>query len=415
MFDYTGSFHYLWIDLIINIILILIILLFNKRFEKLKFKHIVILFLITRLVYFIFRIATHNISLDNDTTWYYNYGKLFLGGEYPSMEYPQGALFIFSIFSYFAPNLESFRLLFPLFQIPFGLIIIYSINWFGKTLKNTRISNTGIIIYVLSPSIMWFWFNRFDEIAISLLLLSMVFFSANKKNIGTVINFISFSIKWFPIVILPNYGLYWLKQKKYKTILKTAAIYIILGCILFLPFFIFSKEKFIHTYETHLPRTILGESSYYSLESAITGEKIAPYESPNPPKIFTNNVTLIITIIIFLSWFFYVWKTVKKERLIIYSCFTVFLFVITNKVYSTQYIVWLMPLLIILAMYLKLTEKEIKIYFVALVLLQLLNFLKSPVPIENWVIFARLFWALFLSIVVFSLIRIHKSKETGTH
>jgi uncharacterized membrane protein len=325
------------------------------------------------------------------------------------MEYPQGALLIFSVFSYFAPDLGLFRILFPLFQIPFGLIIIYSINWFGNKLKNKKISNTGIIVYILSPSIMWFWFNRFDEIAISLLLLGLVFFSANKKNIGTVFTFIGFSIKWFPAIILPNYGLYWLKHKKYKELLKTAIIFILLSMVLFLPFYIISSEKFLHTYETQISRTILGESSYYSLESAITGEKIAPYESPEHPKIFTNNVTLIVTIIAFLSWFFYVWKTVKKENLVSYSCFTIFLFVITNRVYSTQYIVWLLPLLIILAMYLKLTEKEIKIYFVALVLLQLLNFLKSPIPLENWIIFARLFWALFISIVIFSFIRLQKN------
>jgi uncharacterized membrane protein len=222
-------------------------------------------------------------------------------------------------------------------------------------------------------------------------------------------NFIGFSVKWFPVIILPNYGLYWLKNRNYKKIFETAAILILLSIILLLPFYISSSEKFLHTYKTHLPRAILGESSYYSIESVITGEKIAPYESPNPPKIFTNNITLIITIIVFLSWFLYVWQTVKKERLAQYSCFTILLFVITNRVYSTQYIVWLLPLLIIIAMHIKLTEKEIKIYFTALVLLQLLNFLKSPVPLQNWVLFARLFWILLISIMIFSFIRIHKS------
>jgi hypothetical protein len=160
-----------------------------------------------------------------------------------------------------------------------------------------------------------------------------------------------------------------------------------------------------------MPRTILGESSYFSLESAITGEQIAPYDSPKPPKIFTNNVALIITAIALLSWFFYVWKTVRKENLIVYSCFTIFLFVITNRIYSTQYIVWLLPLFILVAMHLKLTENEIKFYCIALILLQLFNFLKSPVPIENWIIFARLFWVLFISLILFSVIRLRKDQE----
>jgi len=414
MFDYMGSFGYLWIDLIINVVLIIAILLFSKKLEKTKFKYLVILFLVTRLIYYIFKLWTSSASFDNDTTWYYNYGRMFLGGQYPSMEYPQGALFLFALFSSLSSNIESFRFLFPLFQIPFGLLLIYSINWFGVRLKNKKVSNMGIILYILSPSILWFWFNRFDEVVISLLMLSFVFFYANKQKIGTFFTFIGFSIKWFPALIMPTYWLYWLKKKNYKDIIISITILALLSCLLFLPFYLASSEKFVHTYTTQMPRTILGESSYFSLESLITGEKIAPYDSPNPPKIFTNNIALIITAIALLLWFFYVWKNVKKENLITYSCFTILLFVITNRVYSTQYIVWLLPLLILIAMHLKFTETEFILYSVALVLLQLFNFLKSPVPLENWIIYARLFWILFISIVVFSFIRLHNSKEKAS-
>lgn len=409
MLGYMGAFKYLWIDLIINIILIILLLFFIKKIEKIKFKYLVILFLLTRLIYYIFKVSSGSVPFDSDTAWYYNYGRLFLGGEYPVMEYPQGALFIFTAISRFAPSIESFRLIFPLFQLPFGLIVIYSINWFGKALRNKKISNGGIAVYALSPSILWFWFYRFDEMAVALLLLSLIFLSANKKEIGSFFAFIGFSVKWFPIVIMPNYWLYCIKKRHYKELTASITIFALLSCLLFLPFYITDREKFIHTYETHLPRNILGESSYFSMESAITGEKIAPYESPDPPKIFTNNVALLMTVIAFLSWFLYVWKTIKKERLVIYSCFTVLLFVVTNRIYSTQYIVWLLPLLIIIAMHLKLKENEIKSYMVLLVLMQLFNFLKSPVPFENWIIFARSFWIIFISIIIFLFV---KSRNT---
>lgn len=399
-----GAWGYFGYDLIFYGIIAFLLLIPDKYFTKAKLWHLITLLIVVRAGYFFFKLSTGRILFDYDTTYYFNYGRELLAGNYPLMEYPTGALISFGLMSIFTTKIEIFRIIFPIIQLPFGILIILYLNKFGKLLKQNVFTQKISLIYILSPSILWFWFHRYDEFAISFFIISLYYFAINKNIKGTFLSTLGALIKWVPIFSLPSEIILWFKQKKYKLLLQYGGFAILILLILSVPFYVVSPKTFTHTYTNQTSRILNGESSYYSLEGNFANP-IPPYGYPKKP-FFTNEIILIITIIICILWLlFMIWK-VDKSNHIVFSGLTMILFIITNKIFSTQYIVWLIPTLAIIMMYLKKRSIENYILLFVILLLDLTNFIKTPVTPNNWLIFARIFWILIIAIFTYIIIKL---------
>ena len=395
-----GATGHLYTDLIFYLLIIGLLFIPKKQYERIRFSHLVILLIVARLSFYTFKIATGRVLYDFDTTYYFEYGKMFLSGIYPQMEYPTGALLLFSLLSWPAKNVEVFRLLFPLLQLPFTLLISWILYSFGKRYNNTYASTLFIIIFALSPATNWLWFHRYDDIAISLFLLSLYYLPLNNIK-GTLATTLGFTIKWVPIFSWPAHLILWLKQRAYQKVLMSITLGLVLIVALLLPFYLTDKETFTHTYKTQLNRSINGESLYYAVEGTLDDD-LPPYGYPEEP-FFTDTHIFLFTIIVALGWLLYLIFRVSAQNVTLFAALSLILFIVTNKIYSTQYIIWILPIFMITAIMTNQPRNELLRYGIALVLLDMMNFIKTPITPDNWLIFSRLFWYLLIGLLYYAL------------
>jgi len=101
-----------------------------------------------------------------------------------------------------------------------------------------------------------------------------------------------------------------------------------------------------------------------------------------------------------ILWLIYLAATVKEDNLIFLSALTIIFAVIFNKVYSTQFITWLIPATIICAAQL---PSRIRLAYGGLTAtaLQILNYLKTPMLSDTpwWVIPSLFFWTINIASV----------------
>jgi uncharacterized membrane protein len=398
-----GSLGTLWIDLIVYALLACLLLLPRRFFERLKLRHLIIIILVARLSYYAFKVISGCVLYDYDTTYYYTYGSELFHGNYPQMEYPTGALLLFGALSLPAASVEAFRLIFPLLQMPFTILITVLLYRFGQRYKKAAVAAFFIILYALSPAINWFWFHRYDETVIALILLALYHLDGKRPLLGTFWTAIGTMVKWVPLLLLPAHAIHWLKKRDWRTVWKAAFIGVAVVLVFSLPFLLIDSGKFTHTYKTQMNRTLNGESVYYALEGD-AADGVQPYGYP-AEAFFTNLSVSIIAIVAMLIWLAYLFFAVDERNKSLYAILTLLLFIITNKIYSTQYIVWILPLLAVGGMMLKLGRNELPLYLGALLLMDVCNFIKTPVTPASWLFFSRFLWALLVGLFVFVLAR----------
>jgi Gpi18-like mannosyltransferase len=410
-----GAFNFFLYDLVFTLALISVIsILWKKKIlEKIELKHLIATLLITKISFLLFKISTNTMVFDADVEWYYLNGSQFISGKIPQMEYPQFALLIFSFNAFLSGGLNNFRIVFPLFQLFFGVVIIAFFYKIALLFKNKIAGITSALVYCFTPSILWFWLFRFDEIAIALCLAAIYFFIKKRYFYSGTLCALGTATKWFPLFLVPTFFIYFLNERK-------SASYFIISLFIFLilifaPFYFVDSEKFVYTYKDHFNRTILGESLYYSIESIFTGEHIQPYESPKPPMYFKNEAVFLIFIIGFVLWFCYLLRKVNIDNYAQFSALTILLFIILNKIHSVQYIIWGVPLFLFCFITLKLKEKSKFLFFLIIMVLLTFNWLKGlGMRSENWIYVARLFWLIYIGLFCYILIKINKKDITST-
>lgn len=402
-----GATGQLWTDLVIYGIIALALFIPKKRVQKIRFTHLLALLLAARLAFYAFKIATGRVLYDYDNTYYYEYGQAFLGHLYPQMEYPTGALLLFGVLSLPAPDVETFRLLFPLLQLPFTILIIWTINSFGKRYHNTYASTLFIIIFSLSPAANWLWFHRYDDIAASILLAGLLFMQRDSIK-GTLALVVGFTVKWVPILALPAHLIHWLKNRDWHKAAISVLLALLIIAALSVPFYLTDKETFTHTYKTQINRTINGESLYYAIEGS-QAQDVPPYGYPDK-LFFTDELLLPLIILAALGWLIYLTITVDKDNLTVLAALSLIAFIITNKIYSTQYIIWILPIFMIAAIITRQGRTELLLYCFALIALDITNFVKTPITPQHWLAFSRLFWLLLLGLFIYTISNNHRKR-----
>ena len=353
----------------------LIVLIFKKKIN-ISLSKILIFALFLRLFYLCLRILTNQTIIDNDAQLFKDYGSSFLHGYYPAMEYPPGALLYFSLFSYIPM---------PILNLVFEIITIITLY---------KLNKIGSYIYALNPFLLPIWYGKYESLPVALTVLA-IFFIIRKKFflVGLFIG-LGFATKWLPAVLLPGIFLWLLLQKKWRGLFSLSLSFTAIAILFNLPFYLWNKYAFIHTYLFQQQRTMMAESIYYLFQPVLQINQ-APWTDINS-SIFPKKITMLMQIIAVslpLSILFLCKKTMKQCNNLTMVVFPMCLFILFNRVFSPQFVVFLLISYLILL-------KEPKLKWLLLInALPFLTFLIWPVFFTNWYWCSWLFFAINVALI----------------
>lgn len=367
----------------------------TENAKNLNEKNLLIIFIAIQI--FVFLLVDLILSMSgkeiagNDIEIYFNSATKVLNGKIPykdfSLEYPPFALIFFIIPKLFAQNYSAYLVAFKIEMIFFnviGTIIIfkiYELLQLDKKYLFSFLSFQTLILGLIGPIILY----RYDIVPAILTIISIFYFVKyikEKKEKFAIISwiFLGFSTitKLYPIFIAPLYIIaHFRNEGSIKKIFKSI-IYSSITVLIFLsPFLIYAHNEFFSFLTYHFDRGIQIESIYSSflLPTKFFGNEMTievrygAYEVISSQTQFLSQLSLILMIVfsifIYFLYFILTKKNLNIEYFILFCFLSVSSFIIFNKVFSPQYLVWIYFLIPLVAFSLK--DRKNKIIFILVI------------------------------------------------
>ena len=263
--------------------------------------------------------------------------------EMHPVEYPALTGFIMWFFSFFiAPAqyawVDYFRLTAIVHVGLFGLLALY--------LKKLSSRNLAII-FAVSPAVLYSLNRNWDIWAIFPMIGAIYLFEKKKIKQSAFWLAVSIATKFFPIVVLLPVAVYYLRNKEIKEGIRYIGLTLGFLLAINLPFMLINFRGWSYFYEFSYKRPI-GSASVFEIASVL-GHPI-----PNTKILFyVFNLAALGLVLLYLT------KSKKVISIAEGSFFTMFAFILFNKQYSMQYVIWLASLAVLAIGYLN-KERQTK-------------------------------------------------------
>ncbi|MBU1662299.1 MAG: DUF2029 domain-containing protein [Chloroflexi bacterium] len=312
---------------------------------------------------------------DDSIEIYFEYSTQFLNGEIPyrdyDMEYPPLALLAFCIPHWLAfgqeVSLHQYIKLYLLENILFSLAIASTIlflmpRWQPQARERVKpIAILTVALIICAPLLPW----RYDLFPALLTFLALYFFIAGIPTITGFCIGIAVAAKLYPLFIIPIFGIFLIVNKDTRS-LKRFILGGILSVLPLIPFFVLSPNWLNLFLSYHQHRGLEIESLFGGL--ILIGQVLGLGLEYGPAKVVSNYgafhlvspyvniairwipyVVMFSSAIVFASCFGHFSKErnryglIPTDSLVAYIVITLLTFIATNKVFSPQYIIWVLP------------------------------------------------------------------------
>jgi uncharacterized membrane protein len=260
------------------------------------------------------------------------------------VEYPALTGLIMWLFSFFiAPSqfawVDYFRLTASVQVLIFALTV-----YFIQKMTNRKLA----IIFAISPAVLYSLNRNWDIWAIATMLIAIYLFHKGKETQSAIWLAISIAVKFFPLVALLPIGIFYLRNKRLKDGLRYLAITGLAWFVINLPFMLINFKGWLYFYEFSYERAI-GAASFFEITN------MAGIGVPTTKVVFYVLNLLALGLVAF-----YLFRSKSIIGAAEGTFFTMFAFILFNKQYSMQYVIWLASLAV-LAVFLLEKKYQMKI------------------------------------------------------
>jgi hypothetical protein len=204
--------------------------------------------------------------------------------------------------------------------------------------------------FILAPAVLYSLNRNWDIWAIAPMLVAILLFERRKYELSAVLLAISIATKFFPIVLILPIAIIFLRQKNYLAFIRYGAVTLVSWIFINLPFAMVNFKGWAYFYEFSAKRG-LGSASFYEITSII-------FKSIK----FNSIHFYILNIIIFLLVTLFLMRLKQIPNLLESSFFVMFAFILFNKQYSMQYVIWLSALAVLTISQISKRNRESIIY-----------------------------------------------------
>jgi uncharacterized membrane protein len=310
-------------------------------------------------------LGTHDLNL------YYRSSLYLLQGKLPyrdfDLEYPPFALIAFILPRILTLGLTNNSYIYAFFFVIQNVFFssintILLLNIISKSNSQPH-KILALIFYTLfaaivSPVMLW----RYDLFPTLLTVLALVTVISLRPTFAGIFLGFGIAAKLYPVILLPVFTVYYFANRSYRAILNLWLGTVGTVFLIFLPFIITSHGKFFYFLTYHKERGLQIESFSAGIISLIHKfgfievKTIAGYGSRNIVSPLNDIILgllpwlLIVLYSVMLINCFYRFRedrydnqVVKNKSLVAYSLLALLIFIVTSKVFSPQYIVWIVP------------------------------------------------------------------------
>ena len=204
--------------------------------------------------------------------------------------------------------------------------------------------------FALAPAVLYSLNRNWDIWAIAAMLFAILLFERKKYILSAILLSVAIATKFFPIVLMLPIMIIFLRNKQIATFVKYGLTTLITWMLINLPFVLVDLEGWAYFYKFSAERA-LGSASFYELVNIfIPGIK------------FSSIHFYILNILVFLLVTAFLMKLKTVPTLAESSFFVMFAFILFNKQYSMQYVIWLTSLAVITLAYISKRNRDSLIY-----------------------------------------------------
>jgi hypothetical protein len=343
---------------------------------------------------------------DYDRAVYSIRGEWLLNGQVPYLdvpsEYPQVATVLFAVPYLFTshPSVEAYG--YWLHSSIFSLIMLGFLGGTIILLYRMLPTHKSRAYLMLLPASLYFAYNRFDILPSFLVLLSLYFLQRKWDVFTGIVLAIAALTKWYPVLLFPIFYLYIYNTRRRLDWKMTLAFG--LTCIgIILPTFLTSGlQGVLQPYAFHASRAIEFAALPAFIQSILVGWFGSGISLTLFPTIFLALSVLPVPLSVFV-------RIDSFDKVMYWSILVLTSFILFSRIWSPQWMLWLLPLLILTAR----TPRHI----FCIIVYGIVNYLAFPLVYdlsgqESWLLRVVVF-ASYLLLIYTSVVAYRGMKETS--
>ncbi|MCL4473404.1 MAG: DUF2029 domain-containing protein [Actinobacteria bacterium] len=329
------------------------------------------LFLLAQLVIWsaVFEVFWYGDRSITDTPVYYQYASRIAQGMFPyrdfSLEYPPVAVLLFSLPRLISgPDYTWFVFAFEAEMLAFscGIVVVLSIiawrQW-QSIGKLAGVLGTYTIFLLCLGSIVEL---RFDLAAAFLILASVACFITDRRLAAWLLLGVGIMTKIIPVLIAPIFLISHFRRRQYNQMISGPALMLVAALAIAIPFLIAAPEGLANAFLYHVERPLQLESTWSTpllLMAKYSGYSVSimnSYGSHNVFSSLSNTLAMLsgpVTILVMLFSYGVYWRRSRGDsplqwdssQVIRFAVLTIAIFIFGGKVFSPQFLIWLLPLI----------------------------------------------------------------------
>lgn len=306
-----------------------------------------------------------------DVEGYYQYATKMEQGQlayrdFP-VEYPPGALVVFYLPALVSHNFQQYSTAFAFEMLFFdilGLLLVYGIARKARISPLTALFGYSLAMVAVGSIAV----QRFDVVPAVITLGAIYAFSRGKYEIAWAVLAIGIMTKLFPGVLAPVFLIYQWRRAGLRRFLPSAAVFILTLLLIAVPMLLISRQGFIDSFIVQGQRSLqlesiyssflllansLGISSAYPIQGSISFDIYSSLAEPLAQYSFVfMGLGLLLVYALYLRRYHESADLPVTDEpgaasvadLLNYSFAALLVFLLTSKVFSPQFMIWLYPL-----------------------------------------------------------------------
>jgi Glycosyltransferase family 87 len=273
-------------------------------------------------------------SFDSEVL-YRRWGNEFLGGRYPEAQYPPGAVLLFAFEAWLGGG--ATRTSHAFVMIPFQLVTVAAV-WALRT----RTTPWLAALVALWPLNAFFWEFRFDPVPAAFLAVGLLLATRERWGLSGAALGLGAAVKWIPGVAFAILAVWLLasgrRREAGRHVLAFGAVFVLVH----LPFLIWSPSEATYAYRYFGDQGLTGESVWYLLLAPLGLASVAEREFWLPadvPGWADPTVTVIQALVLVAVAAAAVRVRGRLPSAVAIAAMAPVLFLLTNRVFSPQYLV----------------------------------------------------------------------------
>ncbi len=200
--------------------------------------------------------------------------------------------------------------------------------------------------------------GRYDLLPAVMVLLTLYAFHRGWNNLSWAVLALGTMAKLYPAILAPLLALSLVQRQEYSRLAKGALVFLFLLGLIAAPCLWLSPEGFWHSFSYHFERGLQGESSYasflllgHTLQLTSLGMRFdhGAWHLSSPLADTLARLSPVLMALALLSVYLLYSRrdgaTSGEEELVNYALLATLAFMLTSKVLSPQFLIWLYPLI----------------------------------------------------------------------